>query len=431
MTPERWQRIKALLESALERPRSDRASFLRKACAADSSLYSQVEALIASHDQAGNFLEAPAFELLAESLDQSQSMIGRDLGPYRVVRRLGVGGMGEVYLAEDTRLGRKVALKLLLAHFTLDQERVRRFQQEARAASALNVPNILTIHEIGQVGSRHFIVMELIEGETLRQHLSKAPITISEALDVAIQIASALSAAHAAGIVHRDIKPDNVMIRADGIVKVLDFGLAKLTELESGDRAGAGLVHTQEGMVMGTAHYMSPEQARGLAVDARTDIWSLGVVLYQTIAGRVPFDGATRSDAIATVLSREPTSLARYAPEVPTELEWIAKKALRKDREERYQTAKELLTDLKSLKQRLEFEAELERATPPGLSGPTSSRHRAETTREQAVETSTLAVPSQSWRSSRGVKISLALGAVMVLASLWYLWLRPGPGIRE
>lgn len=366
MTPERWQRIKALLESALERPLWERATFLKEACAADSSLHNQVEALIALHDQAGNFLETPAVELLAESLDQSQSMVGRDLGPYRVIRRLGVGGMGEVYLAEDTRLGRKVALKVLLAHFTLDQERVRRFQQEARAASALNVPNILTIHEIGQVGSRHFIVMELIEGETLRQHLSKTPITISQALDVAIQIASALSAAHSAAIVHRDIKPDNVMVRADGIVKILDFGLAKLTEAKSGEQEAAQLVNTKQGMVMGTAHYMSPEQARGLPVDHRSDLWSLGIVLYEMIGRCVPFDGGTSSDVIAAILNREPMGLAGHAPEVPVELEWVVKKALRKDREDRYQTAKDLLTDLRSLKNKLAFEEQLHRSHESG-----------------------------------------------------------------
>src|SRR6266540_381415 len=287
MYPERWQRIKDLLHSALERPPQERAAFVNDACAGDSSLRSEVEALIVSHEQAGGFIESPAFELMAESLGETQSIVGSELGHYRVTGRLGAGGMGEVYLAEDTRLGRKVALKILLAHFTRDEERLRRFQQEARAASALNHPSILTIYEIGQVGSSHFIVMELIEGETLRRHLSKAPITISEALDIAIQIASALSAAHAAAIVHRDIKPDNVMVRTDGIVKVLDFGLAKLTEAKSGELEAATLVNTKQGMVMGTAHYMSPEQARGLPVDARTDIWSLGIVLYEMIGGRV------------------------------------------------------------------------------------------------------------------------------------------------
>jgi serine/threonine protein kinase/Tol biopolymer transport system component/Tfp pilus assembly protein PilF len=366
MDPERWQRIKELLHSALERAPQERTAFVNDACAGDSSLRTEVEALISSHEQAGGFIESPAFELMAESLGESQSMVGSDLGPYRVTGRLGAGGMGEVYLAEDTRLGRKVALKVLLAAFTRDEERVRRFQQEARAASALNHPNIVTIYEIGEIDSRHFIVTEVIEGKTLRRHLSDAEIGIAEALEIAIQIVSALSAAHAAGIIHRDIKPDNVMIRVDGIVKVLDFGLAKLTELKSDEFQAATLIQTQEGMVMGTPHYMSPEQARGLPVDARTDIWSLGVVLYEVVGGRLPFEGATNSDVIASILGREPTTLARYAPEVPTELEWIVKKALRKERDERYQTAKELLSDLKSLKHRLEFEQELERSMASG-----------------------------------------------------------------
>jgi serine/threonine-protein kinase len=365
MDPKRWQRIKEVLHSALERLPQERAAFVNYACAGDSSLRSEVEAMLASYEQASGFIESPAFELMAESFCDSQSMVGSDLGPYRVIGRLGSGGMGEVYLAEDTRLGRKVALKVLLAHFTRDEERVRRFQQEACAASALNHPNIVTIHEIGEVNSRHFIVTEVIEGETLRRPSADAKIEIPEVLDIAIQIASALTAAHAAGIVHRDIKPDNVMIRMDGIVKVLDFGLAKLTELKAGV-SGAALAHTQEGMVMGTAHYMSPEQARGLSVDTRTDIWSLGVVLYEMIGGRVPFEGETSSDVIAAILEREPTSLSRYTPEVPNELEWIVKKALRKELGDRYQTAKELLTDLKSLHHRLEFEKELKRSLDSG-----------------------------------------------------------------
>jgi serine/threonine protein kinase/tetratricopeptide (TPR) repeat protein len=360
MTPERWQRIKSLLESALEHAPRERAAFLKQACADDPLLQIEVESLIASHEHAGDFIESPAFELMAESLGESQSIVGSDLGPYRVTGRLGAGGMGEVYLAEDTRLGRKVALKVLLAHFTIDEERVRRFQQEARAASALNHPNILTIYEIGEIRSRHFMVTELIEGETLRRHLSKAPIKISETLDIVIQIASALTAAHTAAIVHRDIKPDNVMVRADGIVKVLDFGLAKLTETKTGEQEAPTLVNTKQGMVMGTAHYMSPEQARGLGVDTRADIWSLGVVLYEMIAGRVPFEGGTSSDVIASILERKPITLARYAPQIPAELEWIVEKTLRKDCDERYQTAKELLTDLKNLKRRLEFVEDLD-----------------------------------------------------------------------
>ncbi|MGI9066148.1 MAG: protein kinase domain-containing protein [Pyrinomonadaceae bacterium] len=367
MTPERWQHLKALLHSALELKPEERAAFLAKACGDDEALREDLQSLLAHEKQADSFIEQPAFGVMAETLtdDQATTMIGQTLGRYRIIAALGSGGMGEVYLAEDTQLGRKIALKTLPAHFTIDHERVRRFQQEARAASALNHPNIITIYEIGQIDSRHFIVTELIEGETLRQHMAKTQMVIFETLDVAAQMASALATAHQAGIVHRDIKPENIMLRADGIAKVLDFGLVKLTERKN-VTSDSPRFETAQGMVMGTAHYMSPEQARGLPVDARTDIWSLGIVLFEMVGGRVPFEGATSSDVIASILDREPPSLARYSPEAPTELEWIVKKALRKDREERYQTAKEVLSDLKGLKRRLEFEQDLERSTDSG-----------------------------------------------------------------
>ena len=274
-----------------------------------------------------------------------------------------------MYLAEDPRLGRKVALKLLSAEFTRDVDRVRRFQQEARAASALNHPNIITIFEIGQVDSSHFIATEFIDGDTLRQRMCET-LQIREALEVAIQITTAISAAHSAGIIHRDIKPENIMVRPDGFIKVLDFGLAKLTEKSAEweaassdpEAATRALVSTNPGIVMGTVSYMSPEQARGIKADERTDIFSLGVVLYELVAGRKPFDGSSISDVIALILSKDPPLLARYTHEVPAELERIAAKALAKDREERYQTAKDLLIDLKRLRQRMEVQAELERS---------------------------------------------------------------------
>lgn len=362
MTPERWQQIKVLLESALERDPLERNAFLNEACAGDTALRSEVEALIDSNARAGDFIESPAFEVMAESLTESDLVPGYRIGSYQIIRRLGSGGMGDIYLAEDTRLGRKIVLKALPTHFTSDAERVRRFQLEARAASALSHPNIITIYEIGQIDQLHYIAIEFIDGETLRQHMAKAQLKITEALEVAINVATALSAAHEAGIVHRDIKPENIMLRADRVVKVLDFGLAKLTESKPITSGDATLFQTEQGTVMGTAPYMSPEQARGLAVDPRTDIWSLGAVLYEMIGGRPPFEGPTTSDVIVEILGREPVPLVRYRPEVPTELEWIIKRALRKDRDERYQTAKEFLADLRNLSQRLEFEDELERS---------------------------------------------------------------------
>jgi eukaryotic-like serine/threonine-protein kinase len=292
---------------------------------------------------------------------------GTSVSYYRIVSRLGAGGMGEVYLAEDTRLGRKVALKILPPQFTKEADRIRRFEQEARSASALNHPNIITIFEVGRSGDTNFIVTEFIEGQTLRQRMVSSRLSLRDALKVGIQVASALSAAHAAGIVHRDIKPENIMLRPDGYVKVLDFGLVKLTEpigvSDNVDHeSDTKILSTDPSIVMGTPHYMSPEQARGFMIDARADIFSLGVVLYEMIAGRAPYDGSTPSEIIASILYKEPPLLARYSREVPDELERIATKSLRKDREERYQTAKDIAIDLKNLRQHLAFQEIRERS---------------------------------------------------------------------
>jgi serine/threonine protein kinase/Flp pilus assembly protein TadD len=292
--------------------------------------------------------------------------INSTISHYRIISKLGAGGMGEVYLAEDTRLDRKVALKLLPAEFTQDEDRVRRFIQEAKAASALNHPNIITIYEIGEIDGTHFIATEFIDGQTLRQQMTSGEMTLHAALDIAIQTASALTAAHEAGIVHRDIKPENIMVRRDGIIKVLDFGLAKLTEQQSAevnvDAPTAAKVQTDPGAVMGTASYMSPEQARGQKVDARTDLFSLGVVLYEMIAGRSPFGGVNALEVIGEILKSEPQPLKSHAAEVPSELQRIVSKLLRKNRDERYQSARDLLNDLKDLKEELSFAAKQARA---------------------------------------------------------------------
>jgi serine/threonine protein kinase len=361
MKPARWEQIKILLQSALEREPDKRSAFLAAACAGDESLRKEVEAYIISYNHAGAFIEDPAFEMMADSLaeNKTESLSGQALDHYTIREQLGAGGMGEVYLAEDTRLGRKVALKLLPPFFTADDERLRRFQQEARAASALNHPNIVTIYEIGQIDSHHFIAAEFVEGDTLRQRMMRTPMLIAELLGVATQIASALTAAHQYGIVHRDIKPENIMLREDGIVKVLDFGLAKLIAGQSSESEASTIFRTRPGTIMGTPHYMSPEQARGLNVDARTDTWGLGVLLYEMVGGRVPFAGETSSDVIVSILEKEPPPLARFVPETPEVLQWIITKALRKQVDQRYQTAKELLADLQSLKHRLELEDEV------------------------------------------------------------------------
>ena len=283
------------------------------------------------------------------------------IGRYEICSQLGAGGMGEVYLANDTKLDRKVALKILPSDVVESKsgDRVRRFVQEAKAASALNHPNILTIYEIDEVDSEQFIATEFIDGETLRERIRTAQLKPLDALDVAIQVASALSATHSVGIIHRDIKPDNIMLRRDGIVKVLDFGLAKLTKERSASETDSlaptqNFINTGYGVVLGTAHYMSPEQARGLDLDHRSDIWSLGCVIYEMISGRQPFHGRTTIDVMSGILDREPESLSNHLPEGPRELERIVSRTLRKDREERYQNIQDLLIDLKDLKRQLE-----------------------------------------------------------------------------
>src|SRR5713226_5508618 len=292
MKPERWQQIDKLYHSALECEASHRAAFLDQACAGDEALRREVESLLAYHTRAENFIESPALEIAATMLanEQAQSAVGRTIGCYQVTSLLGSGGMGEVYVAEDTRLGRKVALKLLPKEFTQDPQRVRRFEQESRAASALNHPNIITIFDIGQADDARYIATEFIEGQTLRQQMMHTHMSLRQVLDVAIQVAGALAAAHEASIVHRDIKPENIMLRRDGYVKVLDFGLAKLIKpqaLKIDTKAATGVeVSTETGMVLGTVSYMSPEQARGQHFDARSDLFSLGVVMYEMIAGR-------------------------------------------------------------------------------------------------------------------------------------------------
>jgi serine/threonine protein kinase/Tol biopolymer transport system component len=363
---ERFQQIESIFQAALKRDPSSRPAFLDGACLNDDDLRKEVESLLDAHDEAGSFIHTPALEVAAHLMadEQGDSLTNHSLGHYKILAKIGAGGMGEVYLAQDSKLGRKVALKLLPEYFVNDKDRLTRFIQEARAASALNHPNIITIFDIGQAGSTHFIATEFIEGQTLRHNLTKGLLKMGETLDVAIQSASALAAAHTAGIVHRDIKPENIMLRPDGIVKVLDFGLAKLTEGEglstTTDSPTAINLSTNPGVVMGTACYMSPEQARGQRVDARSDVWSLGIVLYEMITGQAPFQGATTIDVIASILERQPAPLTRFAVGTPAQLQWVVSKALRKERDERYQTIKEMLSDLKDLRYELEAQARAE-----------------------------------------------------------------------
>jgi serine/threonine protein kinase/Tol biopolymer transport system component len=349
MTPESWQQVDKIFQAAIELGPEERAAFLDSSCGGDEELRREVESLISSDLEGLSLIDAPAFETAVGLFASEHLQAGQRLGHYQIVSLLGAGGMGEVYLAEDTELGRKIAIKVLPVEFTKNKERLRRFRQEARAASALNHPNILTIHQISQIEDRHFMATEFVEGETLRQRLKRAPIALSETLEIAGQVASALSAAHKAGIVHRDIKPENIMLRPDGYVKVLDFGLAKLTEQHERvpDVQAEDRIDISSGLVMGTVKYMSPEQALGLPVDARSDIFSFGVVLYEMLAGHSPFEGKKSNDLIAAIVKKEPSPLT----DLPEEIQRILSKALRKKKEERYETIEDLLLDLKILKE--------------------------------------------------------------------------------
>ncbi|HKQ99441.1 MAG TPA: protein kinase, partial [Pyrinomonadaceae bacterium] len=357
---------------------------------------------------------------------------GTRFGRYEIRSQLGVGGMGEVYLAEDTRLKRTVALKFVPADVASDQKRMQRFTQEAHAVSALNHPNIITIHEIEQEGQTPYIATEYIEGVTLRDRMTHRSLKMEEALDVAIQTASALSAAHAKDIVHRDIKPENIMIREDGYVKILDFGLAKLMEKQATSPEAVTQVHTEAGSVIGTARYMSPEQARGLDIDARTDIFSLGLVLYEMIAGKSPFDGVTNHEVVAAILKDEPPPLSDSVANVPERLQAVVSRALRKNREERYQTARELLADLRALKLDLEFEQKLARSkesNPDELNrGVTTTDQFARVTANEPMARQTLSAllkASDLKRRRHLTIISLAALALLVLGFSYWYFTRP------
>jgi len=376
MADPHWENLKEIFHAAVALAPAERHAYLDRACDGNASLRQAVESLIRSHEETSNFVDTPAYQAAAEMLvEDLEFKSGQTLAHYRLLSLLGEGGMGKVYLADDTRLHRKVSLKFLSTSFAEDSQRLHRFEQEARAASALNHPNILTIHEIGEADGHRFIATEFIEGQTLRERL-RSGVDIDDALDIAIQVASALVAAHRVNIVHRDIKPENIMIRKDdGLVKLLDFGLAKLsvpravatgpvdTEAETRMRA-----NTAPGVVMGTVAYMSPEQARGGTVDERTDSWSLGVVLFEMVAGCSPFVAGTSNEVISAILAKTPAPpLARFAHDVPARLEEIVEKALTKNRDERYQTSKDLLIDLKRLKQSLELRPGIERSASPEI----------------------------------------------------------------
>lgn len=356
MQAERWQDCLEIFSEAVERPHNARAALLERSCNGDKELRQKVELLLKYHDESGDFLSTPAFASAPELLiDDPLTLVGQHLGHYRIDALLGIGGMGVVYLAFDERLGRKIALKLLPHSVLSDEGRLKHLKREAQTASALNHPNIMTIHEVGEIDSTHYITTEFIEGSTLRKRMNGASIPPGEALEIAMQIASALSVAHAAGIVHRDIKPENIMLRPDGYVKVLDFGIAKFSH--HGESFPAAIVDGIDltilrGKVLGTARYMSPEQAQNQAVDARSDLWSLGVVLYEMLSAHPPFQGEMPTDVIAEVMQKHPKSLQERAPEIPPALQRVVERALQKNPAERYQSAEEMLSELRAIREK-------------------------------------------------------------------------------
>ncbi len=408
MSPEHWQKIEQLFHSALERPAEARAAFLYNACADDESLRKEVELLLSADSQKESSIEVLPSVVAAGWMAKGgrKSIIGEVIGYYKITKMLGSGGMGEVYLAEDSRLGRKVALKFLPHHYTEDPERVRRFEQEARAASALNHPNIITIYEIGQWNETNFIATEFIEGQTLRSRMQQQPIAILETLDIGAQVANALAAAHAAGIVHRDIKPANVMVRNDGYVKVLDFGLAKLAASDSAVGSKHPEAKTDPGRVMGTINYMSPEQALGHPVDHRTDIFSLGVVLYEMATGKLPFAGNSDAAVYDALLNKTPEPITISNPELPVALEAIISRTLAKDRDARYQSASELRADLQRL----------ERDTDSG---------------KAFVDAASLASHARPMWDRWSTRVFLGALLLCLLAAAWFFWPRFWSRTRE
>jgi eukaryotic-like serine/threonine-protein kinase len=364
MAEVQWQKVKDIFNAAMRQKPEERRQFINQACGADKRLLTEVESLVSSLGKAESFMETPAVGEIAGSFDDNKTLKeGICFGHYEIIRRIGIGGMGEVYLANDKKLDRKVAVKILNEKFSRHESNLERFIREAKSASSLNHPNILVIHEIGEADEAHYIVSEYIEGITLRDIFKEKRLELKEIVDISIQIANALSVAHEARLIHRDIKPENIMIRPDGLVKILDFGLAKLVipTIFGFEEPTVRQHDTAKGVIMGTVNYMSPEQAKGEKVDARTDIFSLGVMIYEMIAGKTPFAGDLMSETFANLINRKPPPLSHYTENVPDELQKIVFKTLAKNKDARYQTMKDLFADLKDLRENLTFEEKLER----------------------------------------------------------------------
>ncbi len=420
MNAERWKKIKELFDAVADLDPGARDQFLEQACESDATLRSEVEKLLSSSEGADGFMEQPAASHVASAFLEPKGMlqVGDRFAHYKILRQIGVGGMGEVYLAEDEKLDRRVAIKILNERFGKNDSHLERFIREAKAASSLNHPNILVIHEISVGEDANFIVSEFVEGRTLRDLIGGSELTISQALEFAIQIGGALSAAHGAGIVHRDIKPENIVVRPDGYIKVLDFGLAKLLKpgnlFVDTENETAIQNQTARGVIMGTVNYMSPEQAKGETVDERTDIFSLGVVLYELLTGVTPFKGNSMSETFANVINAEPPPLTLTASNVSDELQRIISKTLRKDKNERYQTAKDLLADLNGLKENIAFDEKLGNSRAAGTNNSTAFRpHASGATAEPDTRTG-----ADSIATVFGRVRSIIVFAVLVIAAI-------------
>ncbi len=423
MNAEEYQKVKELFQSAVEIEPEGRGAFLDEKCSGDGSVRGEVERLLGSYDS--EYLEQPAVGEVAELLVPDGLGVGRQIGHYTILTSIGKGGMGEVYLAEDGKLGRQVALKVLPDDFAADGERLRRFEQEAQAASALNHPNILTIYEFAAEGKTHYLAAEYVSGQTLRQMMNGGALGVIESLDIISQIAAALDAAHRNGIIHRDIKPENIMLRDDGLVKVLDFGLAKFidhaldADMASADSPTRKQL-TTPGMIMGTVQYMSPEQTRGHATDARTDIWSFGVVLYEMLAGKPPFAGGNSADLIAEIVKTHPIPLSHFVTDVPERLEEIVTKTLEKNPDERYQSAKDLLIDLKRLKRKLELETEMQRSNQPLSDGTVRDPNSVATSKKKTREASSIQYIRAGVKLHRGTTFAIfGIIAALLLTSAY------------
>ncbi len=425
MNSEDWAKIKGLFDATIELAPAKRKHFLDNSCGADEELRREVEELLASYTDADSFMEQPAAEDAASLIIESKYLeAGKRFGHYEIIRQIGAGGMGEVYLAKDKKLDRKVAIKILNENFSRHESNLQRFIQEAKAASALNHPNILIIHEIGESENSNYIVSEFIEGKTLREVIQKSQLELPEILEIATQIAGALVAAHDERIVHRDIKPENIIVRPDGFAKILDFGLAKLLEEKSfiglGDET-AKQNQTAKGLILGTVNYMSPEQAKGEKIDARTDVFSFGVLLYEMIAGKTPFSGESMSDTFANLINKEPQPLSGIFEGVPEVLQRILAKTLRKNKDERYQTMKGLLADLKHFRENLAFDQKFQRSHSPNSENATAFLQTTGHVNNQTNEPSNTS--TGRFKSRRPLTV-LAF-AVFLIATIgfgYYLW---------